>query len=293
MAAPERGGNDGAPGINSSSGPIASEEAYARYFTNSYERHVAWTLKEFKSIVRDRDAAEDLVAEAFKNVYPNRTGVTNADAALTERIRGLALDKSEKMERSINDTSVVAQAEARLAEGQPVDSAYASQECREFFSAEALATLDRSDRKFYDLHIEDKTHPEIAQLLGVHHREVEDRLRMIFVKLLDAMAKLVTLDNVELDKKSAALKTPKAAEKAMERLPRLLSAIVRLTYVDRLPPAQIARRLSLASAEEVSSHLQRALNALSRLYRAKMPDALLAALGSAPSKGKGPEADVQ
>lgn len=293
MADREREAARGTPGHPHAPGPIASEDSFGKYFTVSYERHVAWTLKEFKSIVRDRDAAEDLVAEAFKNVFPNRAGVTNPDAALAERIRGLAIDKSAKMERSINDTSVVGQAEARLADGQPVDSAYASQECRELFSAEAVRTLSFAERRLYDLYLDEKTHEEIAQILGDRSWiKVRDDLKGIFVKLLDAMSKLVTLDNISLESESAALKSPKAAEEAMGRLPRLLSAIVRLTYVDKLPPTQIALRLKLASGEEVTGHLSRALNALSRLYRAKMPDALIAALAYKPSGGKRKEKDL-
>lgn len=287
MAGLEEGGGVDAPGGKSSPGPIASEDAYARYFTESYERHVAWTLKEFKSAVRDRESAEDLVAEAFKRIYPRRADVVNPDAALKERIRGLAIDHSAKSERSINDTSVVAQTEARAADARSVETAYASQECLEFFNSEAVATLGASDRKIYDLYVAEKTYEEIGQIAGLTNVDVEDRLKLIFVKLLDAMSKIVTVDNVELDKRmTGSLKSPKAAEEAMGRLPRLLSSIVRLTYVDKLPPAQIAIRLKLASAQEVTSHLERALFTIGRLYRAKMPDDLVAALAYRPTGGK-------
>lgn len=268
----DRAGGSAAPG------PLASDDAYGKYFTDSYERHVAWTRKEYGSIARDRDSAEDLVAEAFKKVYETRANVTNPDAAIKERIRGLALDKSERMERSINDTSVVERAEGCSDEGPAVDAAYASQECRELFSAEAVATLNPGERRIYDLFLEEKTHEEIAQMVGRTYKQVRNDLRDIKVKLFNAMAKLVTLDNVSLDKESARLSSPQEAQEAIGRLPRILCAIVRLTYVENLGPSQIALRLKLASADEVSRGLQRALVALERMYRAKMPDALLSAM---------------
>jgi RNA polymerase sigma factor (sigma-70 family) len=287
MTGLEEGGRVDAPGGNCASGPIASEDAYARYFTESYERHVAWTLKEFKSAVRDRESAEDLVAEAFKRIYPRRGDVVNPDAALKERIRGLALDQTARTERSINDSSVVAQAEARASDVRPADAAYASQECLELFNSEAVATLGPADRKIYDLYVAQKSYDEIGRHEGLSNADVEDRLKLIFVKLLDAMSKLVTVDNVALDKRqTGSLRSPKAAEEAMGRLPRMLSSIVRLTYVDKLPAAQIAIRLKLASTQEVASHLERALFTIGRLYQAKMPDDLIAALAYKPSGGK-------
>jgi DNA-directed RNA polymerase specialized sigma24 family protein len=264
-------------------GPITSDDAYGDYFSGSFDRHVAWVQKDFDSL--DRQSAEDVVAEAFKLLYPSRADIAHPDAAFSARIRGLALDQIAKRHKSIDDSSVVGHAEALTTDNSPPDSAYASQECRDLFSAEAVATLDPEERKLYDFYLEEKTHPQIAQITGMPVRRVKEEFKEIFVKLFDAMAKLVTLDTASLG--GGELKSPRTAEKAISRLPRLLSAIVRLTYVDKLPAAQIAVRLQLASANEVARHLERALSALGRMYRVKMPDALVAALAYKPHQSLG------
>jgi len=270
MAGAEVGPGVGGP----TPGPIASDEAYGRYFTASYERHVAWVQKGFSTL--DRQEAEDVVAEAFKLLYPSRADIVHPNAAFNQRIRGLALDKAAERHKSIDSSSVVGRSGDLVSDERSPDSAFASQECRDLFSAEAVATLDPEERTLYDLYLADKDYGEIAQITHRTYNQVREDVKSILVKLFDAMAKLVTLDATSLD--MGQLRWRGTAEKAINRLPRLLSSIVRLTYVEKIPAVQIALRLNLASANEVAVHLERALSALGRMYRVNMPDALIAAL---------------
>jgi RNA polymerase sigma factor (sigma-70 family) len=276
--------DSGVPDGSTAPGPIASEDAYAQYYTDSFARHVAWTLKEFKSIARGRTDAEDIVSDAFLELYTHRAEVRlNPDAELTIRIRKFALayrDKNKKL-KSADDSSVEPLDGKIDSNARPADSEYASQECRELFSEEAVATLNAGDRKLYDLYVSGKTTPEISEILGIPYKHARGMLKDIYTKLFDAMSKMTTLGNTTLD--APSLRTPKQAEEAMGRLPRTLSAIVRLTYVDKLSPEQIARQLHLPSARQVSEDLDRGLCALGRIHRVKMPDALVAALAYKPS----------
>lgn len=266
----------GAAGESGSPGPVSGDEAFATYFSESFERHVAWTLKEFKSIARDRQTAEEIVSDAFNDLYPERQEIRNPDAVVTTRIRRIALERRDKRVISADDSSVEHLDKRIDPAARPADSEYASQECRDLFSAQAVATLGPADRKVYDLYVAGKTVVQISEALGVRYEDARETLKEITTKLFAAMARLVTLGNNSVD--NGQLRTPKAAEEALGRLPERLSSIVRLTYVEKLSPAQIALKLKLPSAHQVSVDLERALDALSQIYRVKMPDALVAAL---------------
>jgi DNA-directed RNA polymerase specialized sigma24 family protein len=263
--------------VSPAAGPISSEEAYAAYYSESFERHVAWTLKEFKSLVRDRHTAEQIVSDAFYELYGDRATIhSNPDAAVIVRIRKYATTFRDKRTVSADDSSVERLDKKIDPVARPADSEYASQECRDLFGAQVVAVLEASERRVYDLFVSGKTIVQIAESHGIPYEEARERLREITTKLFAAMARLVTLGNTSVD--NGRLRTPKAAEEAMDRLPHRLSTIVRLTYVDKLTPAQIAHQLKISSAQQVSSDLERALDALSQIYRVKMPDALVAAL---------------
>jgi DNA-directed RNA polymerase specialized sigma24 family protein len=221
--------------------------------------------------------AEEIVSDAYDDLYGHRLTITNVPQyELQIRVKKYAIAFREHRLQSIDDSSVVGPAGMIDHSLRATDDEYASQECRELFSKEAVAMLLPSERRLYELYLEGKTYTDIARIIGLPYSQLRDQFKGIFVKLFDAMAKLVTLDNPSFN--TSVLKTSKAAEEAMGRLPRNLSEIVRLTLVDKLPAAQIAVRLKLASAQEVAAHLDRAFSALGRMYRVKMPDALIAAL---------------
>lgn len=282
MADVEPGKGGQPPGAPSAPGPLATHDAYQDYYHESYETYVRWVRKTFKALTRED--AEDVVAEAFGNEYAGRERILDPNPYFHTVIGNRARNVIKRKRESPLQGSLADAAEAVPSPLRPPDSEYASQECRELFSDEAVATLNPAQRRLYDLYLEGKTYRQIAELLGRTYDQMKDAFKEIFVTLFDAMAKRVTLDAAALS--GVTLKTPQAAEEAMGRLPRLLSQTVRLTYVDKLSPGEIAHRLKFASANEVLSNLDRALSALQRIYRQKMPEALEAALSRNRSRKK-------
>lgn len=265
--------------------PIATDQDFSRFFEESYEKTVAWTLKNFKdNIPRGRTTAEDVVMDAFDKLYQDRLSLENKNpvACLQTRIRTIFIDQGRSADAEANYLRDRASKDRSDASARPADSILASKECRELFSEEAVGSLDAKERRVYDLYIAEKTYQEMADSLGVTKESARWELRLVIFKLFQAMARLTTLANPQqftAPDDVLVLRTKEHALRAIRNnLPRLLSDIVRLVHVEGLPPAQVVARLKLGSTDELAMHLKRAYHVLEILYKAKMPDALIDAL---------------
>ena len=273
--------------------PIATDTAFSRFFEESYETTVAWTLKNFKELIlRVRSTAEDVVMDAFDKLYRDRLSLEdrNPVACLQTRIRTLLIDQGRTAEAAANYLSDRT-TEHSDASARPADSILASRECRELFSEEAVGSLDPNERRVYDLYLEERTYQQMADSLGVSKETARWQLRLVLFKLFQAMARLTTLASphqLAAPDDALVLRTPEHARRAIQNnLPRLLSDVVRLVHVENVPPAQVVVRLKLSSSDELAMHQKRAYHVLEILYKAKMPDALIEALAyKDPRKGR-------
>lgn len=268
--------------------PLSSEEAFSRFFEESFETTVAWTLKHFKQLVRDRSTAEDAVMVAFEKLHSERESLENANpvVCLQRRIRTLVIDNTRSAQEihrggSIDDPDVAA-AGIIDPEARPADSILKSRECRELFSEEAVGSLSEEELRLYNLYLQEKTYQEMADALGIPKRTVRWQLGQVMFKLFQAMARLTTITSphqVGFAPDLLVLTTPKNAEQAVAKcLPTLLSDVVRLVHVEKVPPRKVVESLKLGSTDELAMHLKRAYRALEIIYKAPMPDALIAAL---------------
>jgi DNA-directed RNA polymerase specialized sigma24 family protein len=276
------------PGPASAS-PILSDEAFARFFRESFEVTIAWTLSHLSYIARDRTTAEQIAGDAYDATYLRRHEVrTNAVAFLHDRILESAKAYKRRHGMTVLENPSI-QAPLDPA-GRSPESILASQECREIFSQEAVASLDPGQRRMYDLYLEGKKYRQIAQTLGLTLDQVKSAFKIMFRQLCEIMSRHVTLDGPDIPRgHHVSLRTRKSALAAIATLPVLLRQVATLTYVEQLPPARTVIRLNLASPEELEVHLGRAHEVLEILFREKMPEALVRALaytypGTAPEE---------
>jgi DNA-directed RNA polymerase specialized sigma24 family protein len=274
----------GAEGDTSAPVNLASEEGFSRFFEETFEMTVAWTLKHFKQLARDRSTAEDAVMVAFEKLHAERESLGGISPVvfLQNRIRTVLVGAARLPEERRRGGSLDEAIGMIDPEARPADSILKSRECRELFSEEAVGSLSPEELRLYKLYLEERTYQEMADVLRIPKRSVRWQLGQVMCKLFQAMARLTTIASphqLTLSSDLLVLSTPENARRAVEKyLPRLLSDVVRLVHVEKVPPRQVVARLNLGTTDELAMHLKRAYRALEIVYKAPMPDALIEAL---------------
>lgn len=160
-------------------------------FAQLFDRHVRPVFYQAFSVVRDADAAQDIVQDAYYTMWRKRDSIRLVDASvlpwLMVTARNLALNAHRKSQRTsglslVEDLSSDASSEpAYIAETNLVAEQI----------AQAVAKLSPLDRQLFEACIDgDLSYEQAAEQAGVTHGAVRNRVSRIKQRLRGDLADL-------------------------------------------------------------------------------------------------------
>ncbi|MEZ6186510.1 MAG: RNA polymerase sigma factor [Planctomycetota bacterium] len=153
-----------------------SEPAFTQLFHRYYPRAVGYALR----FVGDHATAEDLVQQAFLNLYQRRRGHGRFRALVYTCVRNLAFN--EQRRRGKRSAPKPLEHPPPAAGAPTVDGMIEAEERAAF--ARALAKLPDEEREAFCLkEIEGLTHREVGQVMGLHPDAVRRRVGKAFLTL--------------------------------------------------------------------------------------------------------------
>jgi DNA-directed RNA polymerase specialized sigma24 family protein len=256
--------------------PIAHDETFSKFYKETFEKEARRVQGKYPGAAPDIRTAGGIVADAFEALYEKKETIEkNPVWALRDEIKNLVRKEDRRRTVSLNSPGFPGDSIPADSEARSVASDLGERELHTLFSHDAVECLNRAERLLYDLKANGLTLEEIARRSGISFNRVKKDWHDVYIKLCDIMGRLASRLG---DEKREPIRTPIAAFKAIDDLPVLLRKVVALFHVENVPAAQIALRIQLASADEVTMHLGRAYEILENLYGQKMPEALVAAL---------------
>lgn len=273
----DRGGEPGPWSDPATLYPIATDDAFSKFFEATLTRMTRYVLAKYSGIAPDKSTAEQIVVDAYEALYQKKETVERAPLAkLEDEITNVIRKEERRRMVSLDGPAFSDDVIPAESVNRSVASEVAGLELRTIFSDEAVGSLTKAERLLYDLVADGMPLTEIAKRSGISYHRTKEDWSKVFSKLCVVMHRIATHLG---DGKRAPPRTRKAAIQAVEELPVLLRHVVRLSHVENLLPAQIVHRLGLASTDELRVHLARAYEVLEHAYGEKMPEALDAALG--------------
>lgn len=273
--------------------PIVSDDAFAAFYKRQISPASSWIVKFAPDIARDPETVNQLVGDAFTNLYVKRHLIGKRDPymALLDELKNL-IDAARRRpaeglpERS-GDSSVMGTTGAN---GIPDPSArnagsqVGSIEIQQIFSRDAVMSLTSEQRELYDLYwVQEKTQAQIADARGETEEAVKHRCQRIEKKLQEFMAQFDS-EIAGRTEPNVPLRTRDHAFRELKGLPNPMRDLLWTVLVDKLSLAQAAARLRFASKEEAEAVLAKGLKILETKFGQKMPETLIAALANPRNK---------
>jgi DNA-directed RNA polymerase specialized sigma24 family protein len=252
--------------------PIATDHAFAEFFTATLAQETRYVFARYRGIAPDMKTAEQIVSDAYHELYKKKETVEKDPIVkLEDEITNVVRKLDRRRMVSLDGPGFSGDVIPAETDVHSVASEVAGIELATLFSQEAVDALDKAERLLYNLVAKGMTLKEIAKRSGISYERTKSDWKKVYFRLCDIMGKLSSRMG---DEKREPLRTRKDALKAIDDLPILLRQVVGLFHVDKLPGAQVALRLKLASEDEVRMHLGRAYEILEKLYGEIMPAAL-------------------
>ncbi|UDY25064.1 RNA polymerase sigma factor [Nocardioides sp. Kera G14] len=152
-----------------------------------YDRHVRAVYWQALAVTRDAMLAEDVTQEVFLTFWQKVRSVHVVDSSvlpwLMVTARFHALNAGRRMQRERRRSTTLDGVEQGGWAREGADDALVQREIQEGIDA-AVAGLSTTDRRIYELCLEgDHSYESAAQMLGLSHASVRNRLSRVRIRL--------------------------------------------------------------------------------------------------------------
>jgi RNA polymerase sigma factor (sigma-70 family) len=263
--------------------PVMSEEAYGRFYADSWQKVLSWTIRHYWDILKDDLTADQVVQDAFSRVFERREMIRKRPVAVViNEVKDLL--KKHRIREVPMGSLGLRSSDTRLGGNIPdpktstPSSVVGRTELDEIFRKEGIEKLRPEFRQPVELSLAGKQYSQIAGIMGISEAAVQKRIATAREHILKCMVKYYPDIAESFPGSIDPIRTYQGAREAVARLPVACVGIVTLVYVQKFPLEEIWSEAGYGSLEDARLYLEEGLHILEVLHNQKMPLALVRSL---------------